>query len=504
MKAFFIGLIILIGTGTSLLSAQDSIYVMQYGRIKQRLSLSDIDSVSFFNSLDRRTSVLAQIARESRFSIFYNALKSTGLIDSLRSDKDRTYQFSDNDQNRLIKKAQGDWFYQEYPAARFYGFTVFLESDSTFQQYGIQNLTDLIAYAKRIYDAVYPEDANVVDLSDRRNSLNRFVAYHLINKRLSSKMLIDAFDTDHMVKTVDMTEYLETMCPNTLLEISKIRSTGKTNQLNRSISTGKATQILASSENDPKLNGLYHEIDKPLIFSSDLQQELSAKRLRFDFASLLPELTNNGIRGRGTTSPNLQYRIPANYLKNLSLAQPADVVFLTPYYKYQDYQGDELYVASLYNIPFDFSITLPPIPAGTYEVRYGYLTNGKRGVIHLFLDNQTLEEPINLNIASTSMDIGYVQPGTDPSDPNGFENDKTLRNHGFMKAPACFKVPTPGWSFGENARMSPQLLRKIVGTFSFNTFAKHLLTVKGLSLGEFQLDYIEFVPVSLLETEDIF
>ena len=73
-----------------------------------------------------------------------------------------------------------------------------------------------------------------------------------------------------------------------------------------------------------------------------------------------------------------------------------------------------------------------------------------------------------------------------------------------MKAPACFKVPVSGWSFGENARYSSNNLRRILGTFTFNAAGNHLLTVKGLSYGEFMLDYIEFVPVSVLESEDIY
>jgi len=301
-----------------------------------------------------------------------------------------------------------------------------------------------------------------------------------------------------------MAEYLETMCPNTLMEISKIRSTGKTNQINRSNSTGSAVQILASSENDPKYNGVFHEIDQVLAYTNDFQSELSGKRLRFDFASLFPELTNNNIRGRGTTLPNLQFKIPAGYLERITMSELTMLSYLTPYYKYQDYEGDELVLSSTSGNVYDFSIILPPVPAGTYEIRYGYLTNGKRGVAELLFDGQPLGGPINLNTSSTNADIGYVIPGNEASDLYGFENDKVMRNHGYLKGPASFKVPTPGWSYGENARSSTQLLRKIIGTFSFSSASKHVLSVKGLSPGEFQLDFIEFVPTLLLETEDIY
>ncbi len=504
MKYIHILLILLFLPLTGTLFAQDTVYVMQKGIVTYRRALSDIDSVSFVNVFDIRKSVIETIANDAKFSLFYEALTTTGLADSLRSEKDRSYDVSINDIYSLVNKSPSNWFYQEYPASRLYGYTAFMESNATFQKFGIGNLTALKAYAKSVYDQAYPEDASVSDVTDRRNSLNRFVAYHLINKRLSTNMLIDAFDTDHMLKTIDMTEYLETMCPNTLMEISKIRSTGKTNQINQSTSTGNAIQILTTSENDPKSNGIFHEIDQLLVYSNVFQSELSNKRLRFDFASMFPELTNNNLRGRGTTLPNLQFKIPAGYVKRINMSSMTNLVYLTPYYKYQDYQGDELYLSPNSYKVYDFSIVLPPIPAGTYEIRYGYLTNGKRGVAELYLDNQSIGAPINLNSTSSTAEIGYVTPGMDASDPYGFENDKALRNHGYMKGPASFKVPTPGWSYGENARMSPQLLRKILGTFSFSTATNHRLTVKGLSYGEFQLDFIEFVPTSLLETEDIY
>ena len=79
-----------------------------------------------------------------------------------------------------------------------------------------------------------------------------------------------------------------------------------------------------------------------------------------------------------------------------------------------------------------------------------------------------------------------------------------MRNRGFMKGPACFKVVQSGWSGGENARYSPAALRRIMGTYNFPEASNHILTVKGLSGGEFMFDYLEFVPTSVLESEDIY
>ena len=79
-----------------------------------------------------------------------------------------------------------------------------------------------------------------------------------------------------------------------------------------------------------------------------------------------------------------------------------------------------------------------------------------------------------------------------------------MHNHGYMKGPACYKVPKPGWTTGVNARYSADNLRRILGTYKFTSASTHTFTVKGLSYGEFQCDFIEFVPVSALENEDMY
>jgi uncharacterized surface protein with fasciclin (FAS1) repeats len=454
-----------------------------------------------------REGIAALVTKDKKFSIFVDALNATGLIDSLRLIKDETYDANKYDQSVLVPKAKGDWFYQEYPANRKYGYTVFMESNTTMEAHDIHNLESLKLYAKSVYDEVYPQDASITDLTDRKNSLNRFVAYHMVNKQLNLSKIIDAYDTDHMIKTRDMYEYIETMCPNTLIEVTKVRTSNKTNLLNIHVSSednlSKMVQI--TSYNDKTaVNGVYHEVNDMLVYSYDVANMMATKRLRFEAAGFFPELTNNNLRGRGNTLPNLQFKLPRGYIDRISCSEQTTVNYLTPYYKYQDYEGDELFLSSTIGKLYDFSIVTPPVPAGTYEVRFGYLTNGKRGVAQLYFDGVPAGVPLNLNTAATASSIGYVAPGKDPDDPFGYQNDKMMRNRGYMKGPACFKVPTTGWSDGENARMSPQLLRKILGTYTFKTPGNHVLMVKGLSGGEFMMDYLDFVPTSVLENEDIY
>ena len=209
---------------------------------------------------------------------------------------------------------------------------MFVESNETYAENGITNLAAMKAYAANIYNTVYPNDAQITDITDSRNSLNRFIAYHIINKQLSYSKLIDAYDTGNMLKTIDMYEYLETKCPNTLIEVKKDRLKGKTNILNYIRETGRAINITSNYDIDA-VNGVYHEIDGILAYDQYVEAEHSTKRLRFDGSSFFPELTNNNMRGRGITSPgpgpNLQFKLPRNYIDRLSTSEQTIVSYLT-------------------------------------------------------------------------------------------------------------------------------------------------------------------------------
>lgn len=451
-----------------------------------------------------RDGIVEVISKDSTFTLFYKALDMTGLADSLLLVADETY--NPDLYRHLITQTRemGGWFYQEIPEARKFGFTILMESDATMAANGITDQASLRQYAATIYDKVYPEDAGVSDIRDRRNSLNRFVSYHLITKQLGFSKFIDAYDTDHMVKTTDMFEYIETLCPNTLIEVTKVRSTKETNVLNRNAETGKSVKVVKENSDNDALNGVYHEVDGMLVYDIDTHNLLSGKRLRFDSASFFDELTNNNMRGRGTTSPNLRFQLPRGYVNRISCTEQTVVGYLTGYPQYCNYEGDEIFLRASPGKLYDFVVETSPIPAGTYEVRFGYGANGNRGVAQLYFDGIPAGVPINLSTTANNAAIGYEIPRTNPVDYNGFENDKMMRNRGYMKGPSVFRVPVEGWFYGENARFSSNLLRRILGIYEFSTPGRHKLGVKGLSSGEFMFDYLEFIPTSRLETEDIY
>jgi uncharacterized surface protein with fasciclin (FAS1) repeats len=450
--------------------------------------------------------IVEAISKDSSFTIFYEALLATSLADQLLKDKDDSYDPNKFKDLITAPKEQNLWFYHEIPTARKYGFTVLMESDATMRANNINNLDDLKAYAASVYNEIYPEDAGISDIKDRRNSLNRFIAYHIIEKQLSYTRFIDAYDTEHMIQNQNMYEYIETLCPNTLMEVKKDRLANKTNLINYIPETGRVITISTVNFDRDATNGVYHEIDGMLVYDKEVDNMLSGKRLRFDSSSFFAELTNNNMRGRGTfksaTQQNLHFQIPRGYIERIKASEQTVVGYLCGYDKFQNYQGDEIFLNASAAKLYDFEIKTPPIPAGTYEIRFGYLTNGKRGVAQLYFDGIPCGVPLNLNKSAT--DNGYEVPGSIPEDPDGFENDKIMRNQGYMKGPASYKVPVQGWTFGANARYSKDVLRRIIGTFTFTEAAHHIFRVKGLSGGEFMFDYMEFVPTSAIETEDIY
>jgi len=451
-----------------------------------------------------RSGIVEAISNDSTFTLFYKALIKTGLADSLLSIKDNSYD--PTLYSSLVNLATGREFDKLVPTARKFGYTVLMESNATMKANGITDLESMKAYAAA---NVYHADPSITDVTNRNNSLNKFIAYHLINKQLSYSKLIDAYDTGHMLKTANMYEYIETMCPNTLIEIKKDRLLNKTNLINYSTETEKSIQIVSTNYDKDATNGVYHEIDGMLVYNDAVNTGLSSKRLRFDSSCFFPELTNNNMRGipehgLATALKNTLFVIPKGYISRITSSEQTQVGYLTPYDAYCDYQGDEIYLEATSGNLYDFSIITPPVPEGTYEIRFGYLANGGRGVAQLYVDDVPCGVPLNMNITGTSTDIGYVLPGTDLDDPLGYLNDKMMRNKGYMKGPAVYHAASNLWYRAENARYETVSLRHILGIYTFRTAGNHKLSVKGLSGGEFMFDYLEFVPTSALESEDIY
>lgn len=454
-------------------------------------------------------SLFEAIAADTKFSMFAQGLIETGLNEAVTAIKDDSY-VPPADLLELDKTVDGIGGLNRVPREKKYGFTAFIESDSTLAVNGINTIADLKALAKSIYDEVYPQDAGITDVKNRKNSFNRFIAYHLINKKLPRKLIIEKYDNTgwnyettgetHSVKTYDMFEYIETMCPNTLIEARTDRNTGEYDIFNMIEETGKAIRLTEDYDNDA-INGVYHEIDNILAYSTQVARLLSSKKLRMDAASFFPELTNNNIRvGHASPEyPTERWWFPKGYIDRVTTAETTDFAYINADDRFLDYQGDEVWLAGLY----DFEVTTLPVPAGTYEVRFGYQPTIFRGAAQLYWDGVPCGIPLDLRLNASDPKIGYVTPGSDATDPDGFENDKMMRNRGYMKGPVVYKVINDTWYSGANARMSAQVVRRILGIYTFTEDGTHQFKVKAARSGEFMFDYLEFVPLEVIENEGV-
>jgi uncharacterized surface protein with fasciclin (FAS1) repeats len=417
------------------------------------------------------------IAADKRFSLFNEALRLTGLADSLMLRDDPDYETGEE---QSLKRNESKFMI--YPPFRKQGHTVFMESDSTFQTNGISNIDDLKSYAASVYDLMYPADRNVSDPTSRNNSLNRFVAYHLINQVQATNEFFTAHLEQMYVPGTAVPFYMAPQCPNTLIEIID----GK--YINRR-RDGSSIQFL--SGNYEAINGLYHEIDGIMVYDQGMETDVLNKRLRMDFTSFFPEMQTNRMRTEFYDDAD-KWIIPRGYLTGLSQSDQTQNQYISAL-GYVKLEGDVCLMAGKY----DCTARTHPIPAGTYEVRIGYSALDVRGVGQLYFDGKPCGIPLNMTIYPQDARIGWILDAE--TEDGGLENDKMMRNRGFMKGAASLLI-----SGTTLARDHNRALRKILTTVTFEKTEPHYFRVKCVEekTHEFELDYIEFMPVSQLFEED--
>ena len=128
--------------------------------------------------------IVEAIAANEKFSLFYEALAMTGLDQELSLVEDKDYvpdPVMVGLYDGLVNNIGG---YNIVPKTRKYGYTALMESDATYAANGITTIDELKQYAKQVYDMVYPEDAGITDVTNRKNSLNRFCGVSPVNKKI--------------------------------------------------------------------------------------------------------------------------------------------------------------------------------------------------------------------------------------------------------------------------------------------------------------------------------
>lgn len=420
------------------------------------------------------------LENSGKFTIFTEALKLTHLNDSTERIIDENYvcPYPSGELRR------GETTFK-VPTTKRYGYTLFAEPDEVMHQAGINNIEDLKAYATRYYGN---EDAS--DYTSRNNALNRFVAYHLLDRQMSTNSFIYTGNCTSANFMSERKEYYETMYTYRLMEI---KSGNKINTQRN----GDYVGIDESESNLSAINGFVHSLTSMLVYDSDvMENDVLNKRIRFDFYNVPPELTNNNIRWKLTDMADASgYVIPNDFCsKHLSFSDETEITMWASE-AWTNFEADELKLNGWY----DFVLRMLPVPPGSYEIRIGYRQESWRGIAQLFVDGEIQGIPRDLRIAGTDPQVGWTPDTGTPSDA---ENDKAMRNRGYMKAPASI------WSLNgpKTLRESEYCLRIIIGQFNFQEYGAHYLRGKNVYAPsqEFHGDYIEIIPTSLIDTEDIY
>jgi uncharacterized surface protein with fasciclin (FAS1) repeats len=448
------------------------------------------------------------IETDERFSWFSLALKQTLLENELMEMNNDAYdsirKIVDPNGTGIVSRA-GSQNNTVYATPKFchIEYTALIESDETYKKAlsaaGFEpSYEGLKQYAASVYDRLYPNDKNITDITDRRNSFNRFIAYHLLDRGVLRKEFLgdrSGYYTEAYIATA-WCEYIETMCPNTLLEIRTISINQRDVPVFNRFGVNRGVSILADYCDKRAENGVYHEIDGILTVEG-LNDELLTKRIRFDATTLLPEMSTNKLRGNYDKSggDGYGYIIPQSYFKHLTYTPETQMEYWGTKSTTTNMECDEL----LFFGKYDFSLRLPPIPAGTYEVRFGYTANSRRGVAQLFFDGKPCGIPLDMTKGAAHADIGWKADTELKTEDAIIENDKMMHNRGFMKGPGAASVngATPLRDYNGS-------LRYIVFKGSFAETQAHILRVKSVEDRldrEFMIDYIEFAPRSIWENE---
>lgn len=443
-----------------------------------------------------------KIEEDPQLTIFSEALRMTGMADSLAKDEDETYTIGNDSvaTGVMVRCTSGSALYTRsfWPEKRYFRYTAFVEPDSVYRAHGINNLEDLKAYAKQVYDATYPQDAGLYDddPKDRRNPLNRFVSYHLLNRIGHYNSWVQSGDLrEHCWYTSisDPEEFYETMCPGTIMRFAGpsdglfINRKGLQKRF-----TVRGVKVLSPSESgttdQSAQNGVYHYLDDILAYTTEVRDVVLNCRIRVDATTLSPDFMN--CNGRGRYGEDILTGFKNGYISNWKVSDETYVGVHSDVGYWNSYCANAVCVSGL----FDVSFKLPPVPSGTYEVRLGYTVGEERGVIQVYLNNEPCGIPVDLRVYGPDPTIGWVEDTDDPEE--NMANDKAMHNRGYMKAMDSYRP----WDADGPLRNNNWNLRRILTTQYLDESKSYYLRIRQVlddSDRYWSFDYIELCPKSV-------
>lgn len=540
-------LLTIVALAASLLGANAQEYLYIQG---QPIPVSEIKSIRQHSEEDTHT-LSNLLEADQSIKLFAEALTKTGIMDSLKVYLDPTYTIGadsiDWTNDALVFPTAGEYDNVAYMRKRYKKHTVFAVPDAILKEmYGVSNLEGLKALAKHIYDPVYPPDANVTDLTDRRNSLNRFISYHILPFSAGYYQLtaVDGgtLQANWNRHNIDITDWYETLMPHSMLKCSFPSGDQTGLYINRRgiqsradergvfVRGAKVTAPADLTIDNVAPNGIYHYIDDIIAYDKQTQGTVFDDRLRIDCSTLSPDFMNSGARGHysrnisnaggryGTydytsnhTNKNTCLGFKAGSAKNFKFNDNETHLHVrTRVPSFWSYQGDEVTIMG----QFDVTVKLPPVPAGTYEIRLGTCVDfANRGIVQFYLgsalDNlPPVGLPVDMRKSGEELCewlsdkiFGYI-------DEEGIAAlDLYMRNMGWMKGPKSYYSATTesGGTQYSCFRDNNRTLRYIIGTFTTDGTTDQYLRMKQLIESynnSMDFDYIEIVPKTVYDNEE--
>lgn len=498
-------------------------------------------------------SLADMIGSAGNMKIMTYLLQQTSWADSLVQDRDVEYEEEDHDETYTQSGVPGTF---QVAQRRYIGFTAFVEPDEVYaQEWGIQLSTDaegnvsnwdeVMQIISQRCEAVYgTEDHD--DLTSPDNAVNRFVAYHLLYGRMAYDRFVSHYNEYNYMygdkrnpqtqqMPTNVWDYYTTMGKyRGLIKITQVGDAGFEHDLDHKIyvnrfsvyNNGRDGDYSEVGVTDPGIlisaangeydnnaqNGFYYPINKILLYDETTRSRLGGERIRIDAATMLPELATNNNRGGEYT------RFPNGYFDNiLNESNDTRILYLSSAWSpdgssWNDFQGDELMFTGLY----DIVLRIPPVPKdGTYELRMGVSLNSMRGMVQIYFGDDPLRlSPVGLpfdqrqTVSESNPEIPWVADVEDNA--VNAENEKNLRNMGYLKGPQYFmmtngKADTPVRQRGGDYAA----IRRIITVANLQADKTYYFRFKSAlrkTDAQFFMDYFEYVPTQIYngpQPEDI-
>ena len=546
-------LFLLLTTVAVLRSAAQQFIVFETQDGRTVVDADDVESIT----LERDDAFYARllpeaIAADPATKLFGEALRRTGLADSLRAFADESYPIMDESERRRMYEFGSPISNFWVPEVRRRSYTAFVESDAVFAAHGIRSLADLEAYARKVYDEAFPEDAAVSDPTDRRHPLNRFVAYHL----LPFGSTFDELTPNPVFYYRDQTDacdWYQTLLPCASLKCARPRFDDGIYINRRGISDGpdrygvqvRGARIVPGTDSEltqKVSNGAYYYIDDLLTYDLQTQRVALNERWRFTATSLSPDFMTQGIRAikeQDVHSDHLVHVFLNDKVENFRFKAPVEPFVYSPL-RYMWQWDAEVYFApdgerSL-NGACDLTLTMPALPEGDYELRFGQCALTASPRVRFSVDGVVLADSVEF--CCWDERVFAERTGWQPYTTDSAEVyvRREMRSRGWMRGPRERALPHNTIAIEDNYEptadnSSPMSYaarncRAIVGRFHSDGRRASTLRIESLpytykeheslfgrgysginddapASRPIKLDYLELCPVWIADNEEI-